>query len=116
MLTKAWIAILMGLVLGSLLFSSGCGWMGGGYQNNPYNYGAPCTCGAAHGAGVPAAGAVPTSSGTPAGEFPLEAVPLWAVAYPQQELARVSRKLAAAISQRHSHSAPISSGTPLANE
>ncbi len=69
MLTKAWIAILMGLVLGSLLFSSGCGWMGGGYQNNPY-YGAPCTCGAAHGAGVPAAGAVPTASGTPGWRVP----------------------------------------------
>ena len=41
MLTKAWIAILIGLLLGSLLFSSGCGWLGNGYSNNPY-YGQPC--------------------------------------------------------------------------
>ena len=63
MLTKAWIAVLMGLVLGSLLFSSGCGWFGNGYSNNPYNYG-PCNCGAAHPANIPA-GALPTASGTP---------------------------------------------------
>ncbi len=69
MLTKAWIAILLGLLLGSLLFSSGCGRMGGGYQNNPYYNGAPCNCGAAHGAGVPA-GAVPTASGTPGWRVP----------------------------------------------
>ncbi|MGI8979415.1 MAG: hypothetical protein ACR2FY_09330 [Pirellulaceae bacterium] len=62
MLTKAWIAVLMGLVLGSLLFSSGCGWFGNGYSNNPYG-GAPCNCGAAHPGSVPA-GAIPTASGT----------------------------------------------------
>ena len=63
MLTKAWIAVLMGLVLGSLLFSSGCGWFGNGYSNNPYNYG-PCNCGAGHPESPPA-GVVPTASGTP---------------------------------------------------
>ena len=63
MLTKAWIAVLMGLVLGSLLFSGGCGWFGNGYSNNPYNYG-PCNCGAAHPANIPAGG-LPTASGTP---------------------------------------------------
>ena len=68
MLTKAWIAILMGLVLGSLLFSSGCGWWGGGYSNNPY-YGAPCNSGAPQWSGAPAGG-VPTASGTPGWRVP----------------------------------------------
>lgn len=61
MLTKTWIAILMGLMLGSLFFSTGCGWFGGGYDNNPY-YNGPCNCGAAHAEGVPA-GTIPTASG-----------------------------------------------------
>lgn len=62
MLTKSWIAILMGLLLGSLFFSTGCGWFGGGgYNNNPY-YNGPCNCGAAHTTGAPA-GAIPTASG-----------------------------------------------------
>ena len=68
MLTKAWIAILMGLLLGSLLFSSGCGWWGGGYSNNPY-YGAPCNYGAPQLSGAPASG-VPTASGTPGWRVP----------------------------------------------
>ena len=68
MLTKAWIAVLMGLFLGSLFFSSGCGWFRGGYSNNPY-YGEPCNCGAAAPAGIPASGA-PTASGTVGGWRP----------------------------------------------
>jgi hypothetical protein len=60
MLTKSWIAILLGLLLGSMFFSTGCGWFGGGYDNNPY-YNGSCNCGAAP-AGVPA-GTVPTASG-----------------------------------------------------
>lgn len=61
MLTKAWIAVLMGLLLGSLFLSTGCGWFGGGYSNNnPYTYG-PCDCGAAHAGSVPA-GTLPTAS------------------------------------------------------
>ena len=68
MLTKAWIAILMGLLLGSLLFSSGCGWWGGGYSNDPY-YGAPCNYGAPN-ATSSSAGAVPTASGTPGWRVP----------------------------------------------
>jgi hypothetical protein len=62
MLAKTWIAVLMGLLLGSLLFSSGCGWIGNGYSNNPY--GTPCSCGATHPAIVPP-NAAPTSGGTP---------------------------------------------------
>lgn len=62
MLTKTWIAVLTGLLLGSMFFSTGCGWFGGGCSNNPYNYG-PCNCGAAHSAAAPA-GTVPTASGT----------------------------------------------------
>jgi hypothetical protein len=67
MLAKAWIAILMGLLLGSLLFSSGCGWWGGGYSNNPY--GAPCNCGAPQFSSAPA-------SGLPAGNTPGWRVPV----------------------------------------
>ena len=66
MLTKAWIAILIGLLLGSLLFSSGCGWLGNGYSNNPY-YGQPCNYDAPYYSGAPGgapAGAIPTASGT----------------------------------------------------
>jgi hypothetical protein len=63
MLTKAWIAVLTGLLLGSLFFSSGCGWFDRGYSNNPYNYG-PCNCGAAQPGAVPA-NTLPTASGTP---------------------------------------------------
>ena len=78
MLTKAWIAVLMGLLLGSLLFSSGCGWWGGGCSNNPY-YGAPCNYGAPQLSGAPTSGVpnanagstpgwrVPTASGPAAG-------------------------------------------------
>jgi hypothetical protein len=61
MLAKAWIAILMGLLLGSLLFSGGCGWFRGGYSNAPY-YGGPCSCGAVHPAVIPSGG-VPAASG-----------------------------------------------------
>jgi uncharacterized membrane protein YphA (DoxX/SURF4 family) len=71
MLTKAWIALIMGLLLGSLFFSSGCGWWNG-YSNSP-NYGAPCNCGVPHGS-VPAAAAggtpgwhAPTGSGASVG-------------------------------------------------
>lgn len=68
MLTKAWIAILMGLLLGSLLFSSGCGWWGGGYSNNPY-YGQPCDSPATQYSGAPASG-IPAASGTPGWRVP----------------------------------------------
>jgi len=67
MLTKAWIAILIGLFLGSLLFSSGCGWWSGGYSNNPY-YGQPCNCPTPQYSGAPAG--VPTASGTPGWRVP----------------------------------------------
>lgn len=65
MLTKAWIALLMGLLLGSLFFSSGCGWWGNGYSNNPYHYGAPCNCGVPHGTAPGAA-----TGGTPGWHAP----------------------------------------------
>jgi hypothetical protein len=68
MLTKAWIAILMGLLLGSLLFSSGCGWWGGGYSNNPY-YGQPCNSPVPQFSGTPASG-IPAGSGTPGWRVP----------------------------------------------
>ncbi len=63
MLTKAWIAILLGLLLGSLFLSSGCGWCGRGYSSSPY-YGAPCNCGVPHTTGAPAGG-VPAAGSTP---------------------------------------------------
>ena len=66
MLTKAWIAVLMGLLLGSLFFSSGCGWWGSDYSNNPY--GAPCSCGAQH--AVPVTGPAATG-GTPGWRVPI---------------------------------------------
>lgn len=61
MLAKAWIAVLMGLLLGSLFFSGGCGWFRDGTSNNPY-YGGPCSCGAAHPGATPGVVA-PTASG-----------------------------------------------------
>jgi len=73
MLTKAWIAVLMGLLLGSLLFSSGCGWWGGGYSNNPY-YGQPCNSPAPQFSGTPAGG-IPTASGTPGWRVPASSGP-----------------------------------------
>ena len=74
MLAKAWIAILLGLLMGSLFFSGGCGWMGGGGSNNPY-YNGPCNCGAPHNSGVPAVGGLPTSSGTPGWRAPAASTP-----------------------------------------
>jgi hypothetical protein len=62
MFTKAWIAILIGLLLGSLFLSSGCGWFGDSYSNNPYGY-APCGCPPA--TTIAPAGAVPGAGGTP---------------------------------------------------
>ena len=78
MFAKAWLAILMGLLLGSVLFLSGCGWFGNGYCNNPY-YGQPPACGPVPANTVPAGGApvtggwraVPSSTtAPPAGTTP----------------------------------------------
>lgn len=59
MFAKAWIAILLGLLLGSLFFSGGCGWFGNGCSNNPYYYG---QCGPVPASAVPAV-AVPVTPG-----------------------------------------------------
>ena len=75
MFAKAWIAILLGLLLGGLFFSGGCGWFGNGYCNNPYYDGqagyAPLPANSVPAGAAPAAGAggwraAPGSSTVPA--------------------------------------------------
>jgi len=46
MLTKAWIAVLLGLLLGSLFFTSGCGCFDDSYYGSPYGSQAPPVTGA----------------------------------------------------------------------
>lgn len=61
MYSKAWMAVGLGIVLGSLFFSSGCGL----FSNQCQSCGNCGTCASGNSSGVPAGATVPTASGNP---------------------------------------------------